>query len=64
MDDRRWFNSSQPQTLQFAQMLLSFNGLLLLLRGMLLGVVGLIAVAFVVGQVGAAFGIANERKWG
>jgi len=64
MDDRRWFNSSQPQTLQFAQMLLYFNGLLLLLRGMLLGVVGLIAVAFVVGQVGAAFGIANERKWG
>jgi hypothetical protein len=64
MDDRRWFNSSQPQTLQFAQMLLSFNGLLLLLHGMLLGVVGLIAVAFVVGQVGAAFGIANERKWG
>jgi uncharacterized membrane protein (DUF2068 family) len=64
MDGRRWFNSSQPQTLQFAQILLYFNGVLLLLQGMIRGGLGLFGLAFLVGQVGGAFGIANDRKWG
>ncbi len=65
VSDRRWFNPSQPQTLQISVWLLYFNGVLGLLLGSpyyFLGpVLGLAALA---GCVVGAFGIANEKKWG
>jgi len=65
MSDRRFLNPAQPQTLQIAVFLLYLNGALeflaLLLGG---GGVGLIGLVFVLGQPAAAFGIANEKKWG
>ena len=70
MERKRWFNPSQPQTLQIAMFLLYINAafalLQLLLRGGLLFTVArplfLVELARVVGA-GAAWGIANERKW-
>ena len=59
-----WFNSSQPQTLQFAVILLYFNGVLGLLQGFVVGGYGLISLAFAAGQIVAGFAIANEKKWG
>ncbi len=64
MGQRVWFNSGQPQTLQFAVILLYFNGVLGVLQGIFGGALGLIAVGLAAGQLAAGFGIANERKWG
>jgi hypothetical protein len=61
----RWFNPSQPQTLQISVWLLYFNGVFGLLFGsyysLLGGGLGLLALA---GCIGGAVGIASERKWG
>ena len=59
-DSRRWFDSSQPQTLQGAVMLCyitAFFGVLGLLLGAYLD---LVPVLLGVG----GFGVANERRWG
>ena len=61
MEPRRWFNQTQPQTLQVAVFLLYLNGFFTLLFGGLFYALGLIVIA---GSVAAAYGIANERKWG
>ena len=65
METKRWFNPSQPQTLQIAVWLLYFNAVGGLIFGSVyitLGVfLGLIAL---VGCGAAAFGIANEQRWG
>jgi len=65
MSEQRFLNPAQPQTLQIAVFLLYLNGVLEFL-GVLLGggALGLLGLVFVVGQPAAAFGIANERKWG
>lgn len=61
MDQRRWVNSTQPQTLQIGVLLLYLNAALSVLLGALQVPVALVlAVAQIVG----AYGIANERKWG
>jgi hypothetical protein len=65
MERLRWFNPSQPQTLQVAVWLLYFNGVLGLLLGSpyyLLGPV--LGIAALIGCVAAAVGIASERRWG
>jgi len=64
MEHRRWFNPGQPQTLQFAVILLYLNGVLGVLQGIFSGALGLIAAGFAVAQLVAGFQIANERKWG
>lgn len=64
MDGRQWFNSSQPRTLQFAVILLYFNGVLLLLQGLFTGGLGLLSLVVAGGQIAAGFLIANERKRG
>ena len=64
MNDRVWFNSGQPQTLQYAVILLYFNGVLGVLQGIFAGALGLVSAGFAVGQLAAGFGIANEKKWG
>ena len=62
--ERRWFNQSQPQTLQLATMLLYVNAVLSLLQGLFLGGLGLILLVFIVGQVFGGLGVANERRKG
>ena len=61
MEQRRWFNQTQPQTLQVAVFLLYLNGVFTLLFGGIFYALGLVVI---VGSVAAAYGIANERKWG
>jgi len=59
-EPRRWFDSSQPQTLQGAVMLcyvIAAFGILSVLFG---AAPGIIALATGV----AGFGVANERRWG
>ncbi len=58
METRRWTNPTQPQTLQIAVILLYINAVF--------GALSFtpIALALAAGQAGAAFGIANEKRWG
>ena len=62
METRRWTNPSQPQTLQIAVFLLYFRAFFGVLEG-LLGGAPLRAVIGV-GLAAAAYGIANEKRWG
>ena len=65
MEPRVWVNPRQPQTLYIAQLLLYFRGGFLLVFGLLLGTsLRLSGLLFAVGFVAAAYGIANERRWG
>ncbi|HUQ64350.1 MAG TPA: hypothetical protein VM121_11395 [Acidimicrobiales bacterium] len=64
MSERRYFSPTQPQTLQAAVMLLYFGAGLLFLQLLIYGVFPLFWLIEVVGKAVAAFGIANERKWG
>jgi hypothetical protein len=64
MAETRWFDRTQPQTLQIAVILLYINavfGLISLFLGGQLPALGLLLLA---GYVGAGYGIANEKKWG
>jgi hypothetical protein len=62
VNDYRWFNPSQPQTLQFAVMLGYVEAVLgLVLRGWLFDPI-MLAVMLAIGV--GSFGIANEKKWG
>src|SRR5438046_2334101 len=64
METKRWFNPSQPQTLQIAVWLLYFNAIGGLLLGSFFFALGPIAgLASLVGCGAAAFGIANEQRW-
>lgn len=65
MEPRVWVNRHQPQTLYIAQLLLYFHGLVAMVVAMLgTRSLGLVSLALAVGSVAAAFGIANERRWG
>ena len=57
----RWINQSQPQTLYMAQILLYINAAVTFLFGGFASPLGLVIIA---AWVGAAFGIANEKRWG
>lgn len=61
MSTRRWTNPTQPQTLQIAVMLFYIEAVFGLLGGGLFSIYGLV---FTVGMAAAAFGIANDKKWG
>jgi hypothetical protein len=58
VNEHRFINRSQPQTLYMA-VILCYLGVVFNLLG---GIVPLILVGFVLGV--AAYGIANEQKWG
>ena len=61
MNERRWFNPNQPQTLQIAVILLYLDAVFLLIGGAL----GLwLFLVTMVAMAAGAFGIANEKKWG
>ncbi len=65
MEPRVWVNRHQPQTLYIAQLLLYFRGGIALVFGVLLGgSFTLLSLLFAVAEVAAAYGIANERRWG
>ena len=65
MQPRIWVNPRQPQTLYIAQLLLYFRGGLALVFGLLFGFsFSVFSLLFALGNVMAAFGIANERRWG
>lgn len=60
MDQQKWFNQMQPQTLQFACILLYLNavfGLFYFLGGAVFEIISMVGAA-------GAFGIANDKKWG
>ncbi len=61
MNERRFFNPHQPQTLQTATFLAYFSAALDLLST---GAFGLVMPAFAAGLVAGAYGIANEQRWG
>ncbi|MXZ53698.1 MAG: hypothetical protein F4Z34_10980 [Acidimicrobiaceae bacterium] len=65
MEKRVWVNPRQPQTLYIAQLLMYFQGGFSLLFA-LLGArsFGIYTLTIAVGKLMAAFGIANERRWG
>src|ERR1700679_2691509 len=69
----RWLDRTQPQTLYIATMLMYFNAALSLLFGATrynTNVFGihhgslLIGLLLIAGEIGGAWGIANEKKWG
>lgn len=59
---QRFFDQSQPQTLQIATFLLYLDAALLFLGGALFG--SLLGMALTAGCAGGAVGMANQRKWG
>ena len=61
MNQRRWLDQSQPQTLQIATMLLYINAVFLFLGGAFATLIGLMLV---VAMPAAGYGIANEQRWG
>jgi hypothetical protein len=61
MASNRWLDRTQPQTLYIAVILLYFNAVFGLISGAFLNLLGLAVIA---GEVGAGYGIANEKKWG
>jgi hypothetical protein len=60
METRRWTNPTQPQTLQIAVYLLYIEAVFAVLFGGFTSPFGL----FTIIGAGAAFGIANEKRWG
>ncbi len=62
MPANRWIDTTQPQTLLIAVILMYVNaGFELLLGG---GITNPLWLAIAAGQVGSGYGISNEKKWG
>jgi hypothetical protein len=57
----RWFNQSEPQTLQGAVLFSYLNAALAVIYTLALGLSPFLLVFVLL--AGAAFGIANEKKW-
>ena len=62
MPERRFFDSSQPQTLQGAVMLSYLNVAFAVLSLLIGGIFWLILIQFAEGV--GAYGVANEQRWG
>ena len=61
MNDFRWINQSQPQTLYGATILCYIDAVFGLLFGGFFTIFGLLIL---IGLGAGGFGIANEKKWG
>ena len=59
MEERRFLNQSQPQTLVIATMLLYVNAIF----GVLFAI-SLLSLLMAIGLAAGGYGIANEKKWG
>lgn len=57
MNDLRWFNPSQPQTLVIGVLLLYINAFFAIFQGAF-------GLLFAIGFVAGGAGIASEKKWG
>jgi uncharacterized membrane protein (DUF2068 family) len=65
VETRRFVNPTQPQTLYMATFLLYLSALFGVLGGSwLFAVIGAPALLVYLGQAGAGYGIANEKRWG
>ncbi|MBV9040877.1 MAG: hypothetical protein JOZ68_07720 [Acidimicrobiia bacterium] len=64
MEQRRWVNQTQPQTLQIAVFLLYLTAVFNFIDLLRIHAFPLVFVAGIAGSVAAGYGIANERKWG
>src|SRR5258707_10355789 len=64
MQTRRWINQGHPQTLQIAVFLLYINAAFGLFDMLSYQFFPPVSLAIVAAEVGAAYGIANEKKWG
>src|SRR5947208_16341757 len=62
MEQRRWVNQTQPQTLQIAVFLLYLTAVFNFIDLLRIHAFPLPFVAGIVGSVAAGYGIANERK--
>ncbi len=60
MSERKWFDQSQPQTLQFATLFSYVNAALAVLYFIIFGA-GISLLLLLL--AGAAYGIANEKRW-
>jgi hypothetical protein len=63
VNDFRWVNQSQPQTLYGATILCYIDAVFGLLFGVIT-VSPLLGIATIIGLAAGGFGIANEKKWG
>ena len=63
MERRKWFDSTQPQTLQIAVILLYINAVFGILSAFGAGGIGLLLLPIIL-EGFAAYGIANERRVG
>jgi hypothetical protein len=61
VNDIRWVNPHQPQTLYIAVILCYVDAVFGLFR---IGFLGPLGLAIIVGLAAGGFGIANEKKWG
>jgi hypothetical protein len=61
--ENRWFNPSQPQTLQTGVLLCYLNAFFTLIFEVF-GGAGFLALLIVIGLTAGAYGIANEKRWG
>ncbi len=64
MNDYRWFNQTQPQTLQIAVLLCYFSAVAGLIFSSIPATNIFVLLAIVLGLAVGGFGIANEKKWG
>ncbi|HUQ39793.1 MAG TPA: hypothetical protein VM030_06525 [Acidimicrobiales bacterium] len=60
LQEQRWVNPHQPQTLQIAVFLMYFDAVFLVLLG---GGFSAMGIVFLAAFVAAGWGIANERRW-
>jgi hypothetical protein len=63
MERRKWFDKTQPQTLQIAMILLYINAAFGILSAVGAGGIGLLILPIIL-EGPAAYGIANERRIG
>jgi hypothetical protein len=61
LNNIKWVDPHQPQTLQMATILMYVEAALIVLQGGIFGPFGLLLT---VGYVGGALGIANEKRYG
>jgi len=64
VNERKWFNPHQPQTLQAGVILCYIEAVLGFLGFRLVAASLIIAIAIIIGLAAGGYGIANEKKWG
>lgn len=63
MSEHKWFDQAQPQTLQAATLFCYLNAALALFYLLVLRSASSLVLILLLALAGAAYGIANERRW-